>query len=44
VPVDRVGIEMVLEVRDEEHGQEVVRQLNQNGYVVERVGQGVWPG
>jgi threonine dehydratase len=44
VPVDRVGIEMVLEVRDEEHGQEVVRHLNQNGYIVERVGQGVWPG
>ena len=44
VPVDRVGIEMVLEVRDEQHGQDVVNHLNQNGYVVERVGQGVWPG
>ena len=44
VPVDRVGIEMVLEVRDEQHGQDVVNHLSQSGYVVERVGQGVWPG
>lgn len=44
VPVDRVGIEMVLEVRDEEHGQEVVRHLSEAGYVVEREGQEVWPG
>jgi threonine dehydratase len=43
-PVDRVGIEMVLEVRDEEHGQEVVRHLNEAGYHVEREGQRVWPG
>jgi threonine dehydratase len=44
VPVDRVGIEMVLEVRDEAHGQEVVRRLNDAGYIVDREGQGVWPG
>jgi threonine dehydratase len=44
VPVDRVGIEMVLEVRDEEHGREVVRQLAAAGYNVEREGQGLWPG
>ena len=44
VPVDRVGIEMVLEVRDEAHGQEVVRLLTAAGYVIEREGQGVWPG
>jgi threonine dehydratase len=44
VPVDRVGIEMVLEVRDEAHGQEVVHHLTEAGYVVEREGQGVWPG
>jgi len=44
VPVDRVGIEMVLEVRDEAHGQEVVRHLTAAGYVIEREGQGVWPG
>ena len=42
--VDRVGIELVLEVRDEEHGQAVVRHLTEAGYVVEREGQGVWPG
>jgi threonine dehydratase len=44
VPVDRVGIQMVLEVRDEEHGREVVRLMNEAGYIVEREGQGVWPG
>ncbi len=44
VPVDRVGIEMVLEVRDEAHGREVVRHLAAAGYVVEREGQGLWPG
>jgi threonine dehydratase len=44
VPVDRVGIEMVLEVRDEAHGQDVVRHLTAAGYVIEREGQGVWPG
>ena len=44
VPVDRVGIEMVLEVRDEAHGQAVVRSLNEAGYVVDREGQGLWPG
>jgi threonine dehydratase len=44
VPVDRVGIEMVLEVRDEAHGQAVVRHLAAAGYNVEREGQGVWPG
>src|SRR5919109_809916 len=44
VPVDRVGIEMVLEVRDEAHGQEVVRHLAAAGYHVEREGQGLWPG
>ncbi len=43
-PVDRVGIEMVLEVRDEEHGQAVLQHLAEGGYVVEREGQGLWPG
>ena len=43
-PVDRVGIEMVLEVRDEEHGQLVLRHLNQAGYEVEREGNRSWPG
>jgi threonine dehydratase len=44
VPVDRVGVEMVLEVRDEQHGQDVVRHLTQAGYIIEREGQGLWPG
>jgi threonine dehydratase len=44
VPVDRVGIEMVLEVRDEEHAQQVLHDLARAGYVVEREGQGLWPG
>jgi threonine dehydratase len=44
VPVDRVGVEMVLEVRDEAHGQDVVRKLNDSGYTVDREGRGVWPG
>lgn len=42
-PIGRVGIELVLEVRDEEHGQEVIRSLESNGYHIERVGQGLWP-
>jgi threonine dehydratase len=42
-PLDRVGIEMVLEVRDEEHGQAVVRHLSESGYPVEREGLGLWP-
>jgi threonine dehydratase len=42
-PLDRVGIEMVLEVRDEEHGQAVVRHLSEAGYPVEREGLGLWP-
>src|SRR4029079_652527 len=40
VPVDRVGVELVLEVRDEDHGQEVVRQLNAAGYTLRRRGTG----
>jgi threonine dehydratase len=44
VPVDRVGVEMVLEVRDEQHGQDVVQHLTQAGYIIEREGQGLWPG
>jgi threonine dehydratase len=43
-PLDRVGVELVLEVRDEEHGQAVVRHLAESGYSVEREGQGLWPG
>jgi threonine dehydratase, medium form len=43
VPIDRVGVEMVLEVRDEQHGLEVIAHLRAAGYPVEREGQGVWP-
>ena len=30
-------------IRDEPHGQEVVRYLTEMGYHVEREGQGLWP-
>jgi threonine dehydratase len=43
-PLDRVGIEMVLEVRDEQHGQEVIEHLTRCGYHIEREGVGHWPG
>lgn len=42
-PLDRVGIELVLEVRDEQHGQYVMRHLAEAGYHVEREGVGSWP-
>jgi threonine dehydratase len=42
-PLDRVGIELVLEVRDEQHGQQVVQHLLDCGYHVEREGVGSWP-
>lgn len=41
-PLGRVGIEMVLEVRDEEHGREVRKHLETSGYHVEREGIGDW--
>ncbi len=41
-PLGRVGIEMLLEVRDEPHGREVVRHLKNAGYHVEREGVGDW--
>ena len=43
-PIDRVGIEMILEVRDEEHGQSVLKYLGDTGYLVERGGNRAWPG
>ncbi|MBF5045615.1 threonine ammonia-lyase [Aggregicoccus sp. 17bor-14] len=42
-PVDRVGIELVLEVRDEEHGREVMKNLAEAGYHMEREGREQWP-
>lgn len=41
-PLGRVGIEMLLEVRDNEHGREVQQHLKEAGYQVEREGQGDW--
>lgn len=43
-PVDRVGIELVLEVRDEEHGQAVVAHLEQAGYQLAHGKAAAWPG
>lgn len=41
-PLGRVGIEMILEVRDEQHGRDVHKHLERSGYHVERMGQGTW--
>ena len=41
-PLGRVGIEMLLEVRDNEHARDVEKYLEQSGYHVEREGQGDW--
>ena len=41
-PLGRVGIEMLLEVRDETHAREVVHHLETAGYHVEREGVGDW--
>ncbi len=41
-PLGRVGIEMLLEVRDEQHGREVFNHLQTAGYHVEREGVGDW--
>lgn len=43
VPVDRTGIELVLEVRDEAHAQAVATHLDNSGYHCERTGGGEWP-
>ncbi len=41
-PLGRVGIEMLLEVRDNEHARDVQTHLESAGYHVEREGQGDW--
>lgn len=41
-PLGRVGIEMLLEVRDHEHGREVQKHLENAGYHVEPEGQDTW--
>lgn len=41
-PLGRVGIEMILEVRDREHGRQVEAHLAAAGYHVQREAQGDW--
>jgi threonine dehydratase len=41
-PLGTVGIELLLEVRDNEHGREVQKQLKEAGFNVEREGHGDW--
>ena len=41
-PLGRVGIEMILEVRDQQHASVVYTHLTNTGYHVERHGQGDW--
>ena len=41
-PLGRVGIEVILEVRDDQHARDVHRHLEECGYHVEREGQGDW--
>ncbi len=41
-PLGRVGIELVLEVRDSVHGADVIKHLQSAGYHIEREGQGDW--
>jgi threonine dehydratase len=42
-PLGKVGLELVLEVRDETHGREVIEYLEKAGYHIERGRQGLWP-
>jgi len=42
-PLGKVGVELVLEVRDIQHSNEVVAGLEQAGYAVERENVGDWP-
>jgi len=41
-PLGRVGIEMLLEVRDESHARDVIKHLEEKGYTPEREGQSDW--
>ncbi|MCG8349472.1 MAG: threonine ammonia-lyase [Chloroflexales bacterium] len=42
-PVDRTGIEMVLEVRDKAHGQTVIEHLESAGYYINQGAYTHWP-
>jgi threonine dehydratase len=44
VPLDHTGLEMILEVRDGDHGQQVLDHLATAGYVASRVLAGEYPG
>jgi threonine dehydratase len=39
VPLDRTGLEMILEVRDQSHGAAVIQHLRDQGYRVSAVGR-----
>lgn len=39
VPLDRTGLEMILEVRDQAHGEAVIQRLRDQGYRVSAVGR-----
>jgi threonine dehydratase len=41
-PLGYTGIEMILEVRDQDHGRDVRRHLEDSGYHVQSEGQGDW--
>jgi threonine dehydratase len=41
-PLGSTGIEVILEVRDEQHAREVFLHLEEHGYHPEREGQGEW--
>jgi threonine dehydratase len=41
-PLGFVGIELLLEVRDDEHSRDVIAHLDAQGYQVEREGVGDW--
>ena len=43
-PLGRVGIEMLLEIRDEPHGQAVIKHLEDCGYHVEHEHVDDWEG
>ena len=41
-PLGKVGVDLVLEVRDAAHGEEVRAHLEMHGYHVMREAQGDW--
>jgi threonine dehydratase len=43
VPLDKAGVELALEVRDEDHAQAVIEHLAARGYHCEREGLAEWP-